>query len=77
MKNYSTRQLNASITLAIKALEAEIQKISINANLADIYNATFPNAVNSSKKRKRLRQAINDLTQLKEQTNEPPILRKL
>lgn len=47
--------------LAVEALRKRIQKIAFDANMYDIYHAAYPHAENSSKLRKKLLQAIDDL----------------
>lgn len=47
-----------AITLAIQALEAQIKRLAVNANLADLYHADAPACVEASRRRRELRDAI-------------------
>jgi hypothetical protein len=47
-----------AITLAIAALEAQIKRLAVNANLADMCHADAPVCVEASKRRTELREAI-------------------
>lgn len=44
--------------LAIKALEEQIQKLAIDANLHDTFNYVIPRTITASKERQKLREAI-------------------
>lgn len=48
-------------TLAINALRAEIQKYAVDANMHDLYGANYSHAVNASKRKKELEEAIEVL----------------
>jgi hypothetical protein len=50
-----------ALALAIKALEAQIKGLNVNANLHDIAHADAPMCVEASRQRKDLRAAIEAL----------------
>lgn len=52
-----------AITLAIQCLEYEIKRLSVNANLADMYHADAPVCVEASRRRTELRAAVKALKQ--------------
>ncbi len=52
-----------AIKLAIQALEKEIRRLSVNANLHDMCHADAPVCVEASRKRKELREAVATLKQ--------------
>lgn len=52
-----------AIVLAIAAMQREIRALAVEANLCDQMGATYPAAVNASKRRKELQQAIEALKQ--------------
>jgi hypothetical protein len=56
----SMKQSRAT-TLAIKALEAQIKRLTVNANLHDMYHAEAPMCVEASRQRQALREAIAQL----------------
>lgn len=47
-----------AITIAIKCIEAQIKRLAVNANLADLMHADAPVCVEASRRRKELRAAI-------------------
>lgn len=47
--------------LAIGALQMQVKKVAVNANLHDIYRADTPVCVAASQKRERLNEAIEVL----------------
>ena len=53
--------MNNTDRLAIESIKREIQRISVDANLYDMYSATFPYAKRASDKKKRLEAAIKDI----------------
>lgn len=52
-----------AITLAVQALEGQIKRLAVNANLHDLFHADAPVCVEASRKRKELRDAIAQLRQ--------------
>lgn len=52
-----------AIALAIQALEAEIKRLAVNANLEDAYHSGIPMCVEASRRRKELREAVKALRQ--------------
>jgi hypothetical protein len=50
-----------ALALAIRALEAQIKGLNVNANLHDIAHADTPMCVEASRQRKELRAAIEAL----------------
>lgn len=57
-----------AISLAIKALEAEIKRLAFNANLYDMVHADTPVCMDASRRRKELRAAIAELKELRDET---------
>lgn len=53
-----------AIKLAIACVEKEIHDLAIDANLAELYSATFPHALDAAKKRKLLREAVAALREI-------------
>jgi cell division protein FtsL len=51
-----------ALALAIRALEAQIKGLNVNANLHDIAHADAPSCVEASRQRKELRAAIETLS---------------
>jgi hypothetical protein len=47
-----------AVRLAIKCMKKEIHLLAMPANLHERYGADFPSAINASKDRKKLREAI-------------------
>lgn len=47
-----------ALRLGIAALEEIIQSISTDANICDLLGATYPQAINASRQREKLREAI-------------------
>ncbi len=54
-----------AITLAIDALEKQIQSLAIDADLCDKFNYVIPRTTTASKERAKLRQAIATLQQMR------------
>lgn len=52
-----------AIAIAVQAIETEIKRLAVNANLADMYHADAPACVQASERRKVLREAIRALKQ--------------
>lgn len=52
-----------AIALAIQALEAQIKRLAVNANLHDLCHADAPACVEASRRRTELRDAIAALRQ--------------
>lgn len=52
-----------AIKLAIGCIEREIKRLAANANLHDMYGANMPSCVDASKRRKELREVIDELKQ--------------
>lgn len=52
-----------AISIAIQAIEAEIKRLAVNANLRDCYHADAPACVAASERRKVLREAVQALKQ--------------
>jgi hypothetical protein len=50
-------------TIAIAAIEQEIKRLAAAANLHELYGADVPHAIQASKRRKELRDAIEALRQ--------------
>jgi ABC-type phosphate transport system auxiliary subunit len=50
-----------AIRLAVEAIQAQIHKLAVDANLHDVYGADYPQAINASAKRKELLEAIEIL----------------
>lgn len=49
--------------IAIQAIEAELKRLAVNANLHDLLHADAPVCVNASARRRELRDAIQTLQQ--------------
>lgn len=64
-------KIEQAIKMAIKALLEQRHKIAFDANLADTLNADYPYAINCSKKRKKINEAIAILTELPKMIREP------
>lgn len=47
-----------AIRLAIEALEKEVQRLAVDANLRDLYDLRSPHAISASRKRKQLLAAL-------------------
>lgn len=54
-----------AIRAALAAIEREIKAQAVDANLHDVAGATYPHAVNASKRRKNLQEAIARLREPK------------
>lgn len=50
-----------AITIAIQAIEAEIKRLAVNANLHEMYHADAPACVQASERRRVLREAVQTL----------------
>jgi len=53
-----------ALRLAVQALEAQRQHLAVDANMHDLYKADYPAAINASKKRAELNQAIDFLNDI-------------
>lgn len=53
--------MTTASALAIIELRAELQRVAFDANMHDIYQATYPYAISCSLKRKRLQAALRQL----------------
>lgn len=49
--------------IAIQAIEAEIKRLAVNANLHDMMHADAPVCIEASRKRRELKEAIEALRQ--------------
>lgn len=49
--------------IAIEAIRQQIKTITVDANMHDRLGATYPHAINASKRRKELIEAIDTLKQ--------------
>lgn len=58
-------QNTKAISIAIEAINQSIHKIAVDANLCDIYGATYPHAKKASAKRREYLEAISVLNELK------------
>ena len=52
-----------AIKLAIEAMRAQLQRLAVDANMCDVYGATYQAAVGASAKRKQVLEAIEILDQ--------------
>ena len=50
-----------AVKLAIECIRAEIQRLAVDANLQEMYQANLPNTIAASQKRALLREAITTL----------------
>ena len=53
-----------ALKLAIEAMEAEVRRLAVDANLHDVYGADSPYAVRASLERVELREAVEELKKL-------------
>lgn len=56
--------LKRALRLAIACIEDSVQRLAVSANLHDQYGADFPSAVNASRQRAALREAVGVLKQM-------------
>jgi len=54
-------QNQRAITIAIQCIEAEIKRLAVHANLHDMMHADAPVCVEASRRRKELRDAVEEL----------------
>jgi hypothetical protein len=52
-----------AIKIIMKLIAARVQILAVEANMCDMYHATYSQAVAASKERKQLRELIDFLTQ--------------
>jgi hypothetical protein len=52
-----------AVRIAVECIQAENQRLAVSANLHDIYQVENPTAVNASRRRKELREAVEILKQ--------------